>query len=202
MEEKPAPQPSKISLALKEEIIRLCTEGDPKHGGMFTVEIASHIGRIVKAGRELLLAEKISMNDLDALMKRKRGFSISSSGNSLIGSIPGYGSSDEDPMDEFSSPIQTTMPNENFGMTAIREIVNSLKGFSASQNESPAKLVEALALARENKLDDVAAELEKKLGVTKSLSPMPRQPRVVDGVLMSPEDADRAEAQKVNGAAS
>ena len=58
--------------------------------------------------------------------------------------------------------------NENFGVQAIRQLVDAVR----TAGETPAKLVEALAAARSNGLTDVAASLEKKLGVGVS-SPTP-----------------------------
>jgi microcompartment protein CcmL/EutN len=60
----------------------------------------------------------------------------------------------------YLSPI---VNNENFGVQAVRQIVDAAK----TMGDSPAKLVEALVIARSNNLPDVAAALEKKLGVSK-----------------------------------
>jgi hypothetical protein len=57
--------------------------------------------------------------------------------------------------------------NENFGVQAIRQLVDAVR----TVGESPAKLVEALAVARSNNLVDVVASLEKKLGVSKESAP-------------------------------
>jgi hypothetical protein len=70
---------------------------------------------------------------------------------------------------QMASPVFATAPmSENFGMTAMREIIAAAKNFNGN-GTSPARLVEAIAIANEKGLDDVARELEEQLGIKKKV---------------------------------
>lgn len=150
--------PSVISSQLRDELIRILETGDDKNEGAFTVAIAHHVEKFAVAAREILMTEELAKNDIASLMMmRKQPFGpyASYSGYSGIGNILGDG------MGMGTSPI---VNNENFGVQAVRQVVDAVR----TMGESPAKLVEALVVARENKLDDVVAALEAKLGVAKA----------------------------------
>lgn len=148
--------PSPMSEAIRKEIIRIATTGDPKNHGMFTVNVAAHIERLVVAGRDILLAEKIATNDLDALLKsRRRRNGAGIYNNTIMGGV-------NLDSDDYDGPLAVTNPTENFGMSAIRQVVDGLK----AQSETPEKLVAALAAAKEAGLTNVVAALEARLGVT------------------------------------
>jgi hypothetical protein len=145
--------PSVISNQLRDELIRILKMGDDKNDGAFTIAVAIQVEKVAVAAREILMTEKLAQNDLGSLMmmrKHHMGGSYGLVGSSAFGSETGL------PL-----PI---VNNENFGVQAIRQIVDA----ASAVNESPAKLVEALAVARSNNLTDVVAALEKKLGVSKT----------------------------------
>jgi len=52
---------------------------------------------------------------------------------------------------------------EAYGSSVIRQLIPALTSYQKSQQESPQALVQAIADARRAGMDDVAAELEKKL---------------------------------------
>jgi hypothetical protein len=147
--------PSVISNQLRDELIRILTTGDVKNDGAFTVAVAAQVEKFIAAAREILMTESLAQNDISSLMMMRRqhmgGFG---------GPFPLLGSSSSDYL---PAPVN----NENFGVQAIRQIVDGFK----TTTESPAKLVEALVIARENNLTDVVASLEKKLGVAKAEVP-------------------------------
>lgn len=145
--------PSVISKQLRDELIRILTEGDD---GAFTVGVASRVEKFVIAAREILMTEKATQNDLSAMMlaRRRRRF-----GGGAI--INGVYNGDEDDDDTLMGAPMMPAPNENFGTQAIKQLIEAAR----SMNDSPTKLVEALAAARQNGLDDVAKELERRLGV-------------------------------------
>lgn len=150
---------SLMSNQLRTELIRILTTGDDQNGGAFTVAIAAQVEKFVVAAREILMTENLAKQDLASLMMMRKGhlggyggaISLGSSDSGIASNYLPYG----------ASPM---VNNENFGVQAIKQIVDGFR----TANESPAKLVEALALARENNLPDVVAVLEKKLGVTKT----------------------------------
>ena len=147
--------PSVISHQLRDELIRILTTGDDKHEGAFTIAIAVQIEKFAVAAREILMTEKLAKNDLASLtMMRGRH-----PWNGYIGGGPLLPSIYSDDGMAAGTPI---VNNENFGVQAIRQIVDAVR----TMGESPAKLVEALAAARSHNLTDVAAVLEKKLGVS------------------------------------
>lgn len=140
--------PSVISNQLREELIRILRTGDDKNEGAFTVAVAAHVEKFAVAAREILMTENLAQGDLASLMMMRRQHM----GSSWVG----LGSDSLMPM-----PL---VNNENFGVQAVRQIVDAVQ----TMGETPAKLVEALAVARSNNLPDVVAVLEKKLGVAKA----------------------------------
>lgn len=152
-----------VSEALRSEILKLATDGDSKKDKALTAEVLMRIMRVAKTGRDLLMSLDLSPSNLANMLRRPR-----SQFPSLGPPLSGIGDDFEDdtigPPYASSLPYVPSSPNENFGMTALREIIAATKNMNGS---SPSKLVEALALAKEKGLDDVALELEKQLGVGK-----------------------------------
>jgi hypothetical protein len=146
--------PSVISHQLRDELIRILKTGDDKNEGAFTISIAAQVEKFAVAAREILMTENLAQNDLGSLM-RMRGPHLG--GYGTYGGNYGEGLSGVMPL-----PFPATN-NENFGVQVIRQVVDAVR----TMNDSPAKLVEALAAARANNLPDVVAVLEKKLGVSK-----------------------------------
>jgi hypothetical protein len=144
--------PSVISNQLRDELIRILRTGDAKNEGAFTVAIAAHVEKFAVAAREMLMTENLAQQDLSSLMMMRK-HQLEGPYSSLVGN--GF------------LPMPTSLVNnENFGVQAIRQVVDAVR----TMGESPAKIVEALAVARSNNLADVAAVLEKKLGVLKAES--------------------------------
>lgn len=150
--------PSLISNQLREELIRILRAGDGKQGGAFTVAIAAQVTKFAVAAREILMTEKLAQNDIASLLGMRNGHM-----NGAFGSLGGasylggsLGDINVSPM-----PLLPPINNENFGVQATREIVDAMR----TAAESPAKLVEALVIARKNDLPDVVAALERKLGI-------------------------------------
>jgi len=147
--------PSAISNHLRDELIRILTVGDDKNDGAFTIAVAVQVEKFVAAAREILMTENLAQNDLGSLMMmRKHHVGGPFAGSGII-SDGGYG---------LTLPSPTLINNENFGIQAIRQVVEAVR----TMGDSPAKIVEALAVARENNLPDVVTVLEKKLGVSKA----------------------------------
>lgn len=158
---------SVISQQLREELIRILQTGDLKSDGAFTVSVAAHVEKFVVAAREILMTENLAHNDLGSLMMmRKQHLGGPWSGLSLGGG--GFVG------DSLSMPVPIN--NENFGVQAIRQVVEAVR----TMGDSPAKLVEALSIARANNLTDVAEALEKKLGIAKDAPPPGPNPDIVD----------------------
>jgi hypothetical protein len=151
--------PSAISRQLRDELIRILTTGDVKNDGAFTVAVATHIEKFAVAAREILMTESLAQTDLASLMMTRRNYGYLGSAPNLWNPITGLSSSDSS-MGVGPSP---SVNNENFGVQAIRQVVDAIR----TMGESPSKLVEAIAAAREHNLPDIAAGLEKKLGVTR-----------------------------------
>ena len=145
--------PSVISSQLRDELIRILRTGDAKNEGAFTVAIAAQVEKFAVAARDILMTESLAQNDLASLMRmRKQHFGVP---YNLVGG------SDFGP--ETGLPLMG-VNNENFGVQAIRQVVDAVR----TMGESPAKIVEAIGVARSNGLTDVAAALEKKLGISKA----------------------------------
>lgn len=150
--------PSMMSNQLRDELVRILTTGDDQNEGAFTVAIATVVEKFAIAAREILMTENLAKNDLGALMMmRKPPF-----GGLYNGLGSAYGSETGLPLSSF--PI---VNNENFGVQAIKQVVDAIR----TMGDSPAKLVEALAVARSNNLTDVVTVLEQKLGVSKAEAP-------------------------------
>lgn len=153
---------SPLSEVLRSQIIELVQKGDDKNGGRLTPEVLAKVVRVAKTGRDLLVSLDASASSLAGMVRRP----VSPYGFSPLG-----GQSDSDGLgDDVSGPMAVpyapSMPNENFGMVAIRELISVAKNLNGGT--SPLKLVEALAIAREKGLDDVARELEAQLGMVKT----------------------------------
>ena len=164
---------SKIGESLREEVVRVITTGDPNKEGAFTANVAARVERMIRAGRELLLAEQIPLDGLKSVLKKRKVY-----GNTgIIGGNVMMGCSSLVDMDDGGmlmgegdeGPLTQSGASENFGMVAIRELISGLH----SNQETHEKLVKTLSLARAEGLDDVAASLEKKLGVEKKETTTP-----------------------------
>lgn len=161
-----------VAEALRAELLKLAQEGDSKHKGALTAEVLMRIVRVAKTGHDLLVSLNIGASGLAGLVRRPRSPGLFST----VGGSQEFaddGLSDPQPMG--SMPFAYSPPSENFGMTAIRELVAVAKNFNGGGN-SPAKLVEAIAVAREKGLTDVAKELESQLGLPKlipAVTPVP-----------------------------
>jgi hypothetical protein len=151
--------PSPMSEQLRKELVRILTDGDDKNNGAFTIAVATHVEKFVGAAREILMTEKLAQNDVAALLgMRRRRY-----GGDILG-------------DDSSGMLMGAVPTtENFGVQAIRQLIEAAQ----SMQNTPSKLVEALADARRLGLADVAAEIETRLGIKKdagAASPEPRFP--------------------------
>jgi hypothetical protein len=150
-----------LAEALRAEILKLASDG------ALSEEVLLRIMRVAKTGRDLLMSLNASPSNLANMLRRpKSPFAIPVLGEDM--GMGDLGDSVNGPMPFAPSPIA-----ENFGMTALREIIAAMK--NQNGGNSPSRLVEALAIAREKGLDDVAKELEMQLGVGKK--------NVVDGTL-------------------
>lgn len=145
--------PSVMSNQLREELIRILRTGDERNEGAFTVAVATHVEKFAVAAREILMTEDLAQKDLASLLMMRRQHPMSGMWNPIVGVGDSVGGG-------YLPPI---VNNENYGTQAVRQIVDAAKTIG----DSPAKLVEALVIAREKNLPDVAAALEKKLGVAK-----------------------------------
>jgi hypothetical protein len=146
-----------LAEALRAEILRLASDG------ALTADVLLRIMRVAKTGRDLLVSLEASPSNLAGMLRRPRSpYALPVVGESM---------EDDDGGISIGSVYSPAPQTENFGMTAIRELVATAKNLNGP---SPSKLVEALAIAREKGLDDVARELEKQLGVgseTKAAAP-------------------------------
>lgn len=165
------PVSSPMAEAIRSEVVRLCTEGDRQSGGVFNARVCSHIVRLVSAGREILLSEKISAMDARELLRRRlakgrkpkigmgAGLGIYSNTSASLG----FGDSESDDVlldeDEELLPLVGSGATENFGVQVTRQVVEAAR----AANNSPEKIVEAIAKARKLGMEDVAKKLEAKL---------------------------------------
>jgi len=160
-----------LAEALRAEILKLATDGDPGSDGALTAGILLRIMRVAKTGRDLLVSLDTSPSNLAGMVVRP--------------SLPSllYGDGDGDIQAGsvgMAFPYAQSSQNENFGMTAIREIISAVKSHMESKNitaveyVSTVELVEALAIAKKEGLDDVARELENQL---KAKKPAPAAPK-------------------------
>ena len=155
--------PSVISNQLRDELIRILRTGDDKNGGAFTVAVAVQVEKFAVAAREILMTENLAQNDLASLMMMRKHHH-GGPWNGLIGSGSySLGGSAFGPETGLALPI---VNNENFGVQAVRQLVDAIR----TMGELPAKLAEALTVARSNNLADTVAVPEKKLGVSKEES--------------------------------
>lgn len=156
--------PSVISHQLREELIRILKTGDEKNEGAFTVAVAAQVEKFAIAAREILMTENLAQQDLSSLMMmRKHHMGMGGWGSVVGGSLMG----------DSYMPSPIIGNNENFGVQAVRQLVDAVR----TMGDSPAKLVEALAVARANNLTDVVASLEKKLGVSKDVAEADEAPK-------------------------
>ncbi len=156
--------------SLRAEIMKLAKDGDKDKEGALTQAVLLRIMRVAKTGRDLLASLDASPENLGALVKgggapgqfavNTGSFDYGDSSSNTAVSPVAFGSS--------------SLPNENFGMTAIREIIAAAKDFRRQDSgDSPVKIVEAIALAKDKGLDSVVKELEAKLGINGKLEPVP-----------------------------
>jgi len=154
-----------VAESLRTELLKLATDGDAQHKGALTAEVLARIMRVAKTGRDLLVSLNISGSNLSHMVRRPRGgMGYLATANSFAG--------DEDMGDEGQNsggPFAYSSPQENFGMTALRELIaGAQKHFMGGGKGSPKDLVEALLVARKEGLTDVVAELESQLGLKKA----------------------------------
>jgi hypothetical protein len=164
-----------VAEALRSELLKLAKDGDQKKEGALTPEVLMRIMRVAKTGRDVLVSLDASPSNLAGMVRRPNG-------PAWYSPVAAYG---DDMGDESSdgatgggmlaTPFSPSPPGENFGMTAIRELISAAKNLNGN-GTSPAKLVEALAIAREKGLHDVAKDLESQLGMKKESPPMPATP--------------------------
>ena len=166
---------SPIAEALRQKVIELATQGDPRTGNTFTANIASQIERLVHAGREILLVEGLPLDGLKSLMKgkkRRRGMGYNPGGIvTNLTDLDDMGLMEPDYMDGVIESTNGSLgdllgpgSSENFGVQSIQQLVGAL----TAHNDSPVKDIQALALARKEGLTDVVQMLEEKLGLTKT----------------------------------
>jgi hypothetical protein len=142
--------------ALRVEILKLATDGDPKSENALTPDVLMRIMRVAKTGHDLITALNASTSNLAGMVRRSNSpFAFAGQGDDSLGDSASMGS---------VIPFAPSSMPENFGMTALREIIAAVKN---QNGPSPAKLVEALVIARDNGLHDVAKELEGQLGLGK-----------------------------------
>jgi hypothetical protein len=166
--------PSQISEDLRKELIRVLQAGDVKKKGAFTVSVAAHLERLVAAAKQILMAEKIAANDIRALLGQKKNYTNIYGQFGPAAMNPMMGSNDLEDSDDtlgMGTPFTGSMGKgaENFGVQVIKELLSAAKSF----HDSPAKDVEALAVARHEGLTDVVAALETKLGISKPIADLP-----------------------------
>lgn len=167
--------PSAISNHLRDELIRILSTGDDKHDGAFTIAIATQVEKFVVAARDILMTENLAQNDLGSLMRMRKH---PGPWGGVIGGGGNYIGDDSYPMPLGALPLG--LNTENFGVQAVRQLVESVR----TLGDSPAKLVEALATARAYNLTDVVASLEQKLGISK--------PETREGFAIGSEGAEGA----------
>lgn len=172
--EPPVHPRSAISEAIRKEIMDIATAGDRRAGGAFTADVALRIGRIVRAGRDLLMSERLSAMDIEQLMRRKSGMGDDEFG--LGGPVQGAGESIYVPsgmgmavsgmnvVTPYASSVTpplsgATSPTENFGMQAMMQIVEAAK----AANHTPEKIVKAIAAAKEANMPELVEQLKRKL---------------------------------------
>jgi hypothetical protein len=152
-----------LAEALRAEILKLATDGDQKGDGALTAEVLLRIMRVAKTGRDLLVSLSANSSNLANMIRRPATpFAFPMLGGNV----------DEEGLGDPMNPVYAPAPAaENFGMTALREMIAAAKNLNGGN--SPSRLVEALAIAREKGLDDVARELEKQLGVGSEMKAAP-----------------------------
>lgn len=166
-------QNSPLSEALRAQIVELVSKGDDKSGGRLTPEVLAKVVRVAKTGRDLLVSLDANGSNLAGMVKRPQpGLGISPFGFAPPVPQVDDGLGDDASVQMMASPYAPAPSVENFGMTALRELISAAKNFNGKGDSSPVKLVEALVIAREKGLDDVARELESQLGMKKPVEPV------------------------------
>lgn len=167
---------TEVSEAIRKEIIRIATEGSTEDDGALTPGILSRIRQVAKTGRDVLVALQASPTNLAALIKKRRRLGL---GIPQLGIEDGDdfnmddGLGDDAGMMGYGGGVLAPSPlGENFGMVALRELIAGMK----QANQSPDRLVEALATARREGLHDVAKKLEEQLGLTPDAALPPTAP--------------------------
>ena len=145
--------------ALRTQIVEIVQKGD------LTAEVLAKVVRVAKYGRDLLISLDPKPN-LNQMHKRPGGF-VSNFQQGVMGSsdLPDDLSVDSSNSGTFAIPYAPAPMPENFGMVALRELISMAKNINGSS--SPARLVEAIAIAKEKGLPDVVRELEMQLGIKK-----------------------------------
>lgn len=164
-----------ISEALRAEIIRIATEGSVEDDGALTPQVLSRIRQVAKTGRDVLVAMTASPPNLAALIKKRRQlgpWGMGIDGDDLVGDDDGGVDVGAGMLGGVLAPSPM---GENFGMVALRELIAGMK----QANQSPDRLVEALATARREGLDDVARKLEEQLGMHQG-DPLPATKALAD----------------------
>lgn len=162
-----------ISEALRAEIIRIATEGSVEDDGAITPAVLTRIRQVAKTGRDVLVAMNTSPTNLAALVKRRRLGPWGMGGmdpDDLVGDD--LGGDVVDGAGVLGGVLAPAPLGENFGMVALRELIAGMK----QANQSPDRLVEALATARREGLDDVARKLEEQLGMHAGAALPPTSP--------------------------
>ncbi len=134
----------------------------PVHPSLVKEPDPALVEAIRKELRALLDAEKFDLHALTQISQfAERSHQLLASLDPRLNAVdpcssvnPGYPSY-TDPMEEDSTS------NEGYGANMVRQIVSVAKSFQ--RKDSLVAIVKALAVARENGLDDVAAELQAKI---------------------------------------
>lgn len=134
-----------IASVLRDEIVKILSAKPLKVEDFAkAAEVARHAGRVLKAADAKFLE----------LPDQAQG---------IFGAVP----SDSDD-EEAVAPFPVLAPSsqaENFGSSAIREVIAALPRILAAKNESTAETISAIALAEARGMKKLAAKLKKKLGV-------------------------------------
>jgi len=147
--EKPADKKTDLLLtAIRAEL--LCLIEGPDLGSKLP-----SVALVAAKAQELLLSLRVD----PAAM---RGGGPASGINVALNSVPmmssGYGTMNVGPI---ANPVYS--PPEQFGAQAIRQLVALLPDILAARQRDPVQLVEAIAVAREKGLTDLADKLQRQL---------------------------------------
>lgn len=197
---------TEVSEAIRKEIIRIATEGSIGDDGALTPQVLSRIRQVAKTGRDVLVALQASPRNLAALIKRRGRLGLGvpmlgmEEGDDLdLDGVDGDGDMGMNGIGGIGGVLAPSPMGENFGMVALRELIAGMK----DANKSPDRLVEALATARREKLDDVARHIEAQLGMAHGAALPPIDPTSDVKVKISFPDAGQStegEDQPAGGA--